>query len=233
MLGRVIRTAAVTAIIFLFLALIIFNANSKPSVESKVWDIRTTLGDAETAERHYVMYTDLMCPYCDAFSRVVKENLEEFKRDYIEGQKILFEMRVTDFLYEFGAHKTEYSRQSAEAIYCATAEDKFWDYYYAALDRLWEDFHSRGIGVSKTSPEITGIGDAYWLEIGKNAGLSGEFKSCYLEHKELGNVEANTEKTYKSVDGGMPYFQFGNFKTSGFDQNWGWEQAKEMLDAGL
>ena len=128
MLGRVIRTAVITAIIFLFLALIIFNANTKPSLESKVWDMRTTIGSTE-AENHYIMYTDLMCPYCDVFSRIIHSNLDEFKRDYIEGKNILFEMRITDFLYEFGAHKTEYSRQSAEAIYCATAEDKFWDYY--------------------------------------------------------------------------------------------------------
>ena len=51
MLGRVIRTAVITAIIFLFLALIIFNANTKPSLESKVWDMRTTIGSAE-AEHH-------------------------------------------------------------------------------------------------------------------------------------------------------------------------------------
>lgn len=232
MLGRIIRTAAITAIIGIFLALIIFNASQKPSLETKVWDMRTTVGSAE-AEHHYIMYTDLMCPYCDAFSRVVKDNLDEFKRDYIEGKSILFEMRVTDFLYEFGMHKTEYSRQSAEAIYCATAEDKFWEYYYAALDKLWEDYHSKGIGVSKTSPEITGIDDEYWLGIGRSVGLGDEFASCYLDHKELQHVEANTAKTYKSIDGGMPYFQFGSFKTSGFDQSWGWDQVKQYLDAGL
>lgn len=232
MIGRVIRTAVITAIIGAFLALIIFNASQKPSVETKVWDMRTTIGNAG-AERHYIMYTDLMCPYCDAFSRVVKENLDEFKRDYIEDKKILFEMRVTDFLYEFGAHKTEYSRQSAEAIYCATAEDKFWDYYYAALDKLWEDYHSKGIGVSKTSPAITGIDDAYWLAIGESVGLGNDFADCYRNHKELEHVVSNTEKAYKLTDSGLPYFQFGSFKTSGFDQSWGWPQVKQYLDAGL
>lgn len=232
MLGRIIRTAAITGIILAFLALIIFSANTKPSLETKVWDMRTTIGSAD-AERHYIMYTDLMCPYCDAFSRVVKDNLDEFKREYIEDKSILFEMRVTDFLYEFGMHKTEHSRYSAEAIYCATAEDKFWDYYYAALDKLWEDYHSKGIGVSRTSPEITGMDENYWLEIGQSVGLGDEFVSCYTEHKELQHVIDNTKKAYNSIDGGMPYFAFGSFKTSGFDQSWGWDYVKRYLDAGL
>ncbi|MBR3220328.1 thioredoxin domain-containing protein, partial [Candidatus Saccharibacteria bacterium] len=72
------------------MSLIIFSANTKPSLETKVWDTRTTIGSLD-AKYHYIMYTDLMCPYCDVFSRVVKDNLDEFKRDYIDGKSILFE----------------------------------------------------------------------------------------------------------------------------------------------
>ncbi|MBQ3310429.1 thioredoxin domain-containing protein [Candidatus Saccharibacteria bacterium] len=233
MLGKIVRNVAIVAIIGVLVALVIFNANQKAAIDTKVWDSRTTIGDAATAKHHYIMYTDLMCPYCDAFSRVVKDHYDEFKCDYLDEKKVLFEMRITDFLYEFGAHKTEYSRQSAEAIYCATAEDRFWDYYYAALDKLWEDYHSKGIGTSKTSPAITGIDDSYWLEIGKSIGLGEEFNNCYSEHQQLEAVKANTAKAYKLVDGGLPYFQFGSFKTGGFDQSWGWEQVKQYLDAGL
>ena len=123
MLGKIIRTVVVVGICVLLLGLIIFNASYQPPLAEKVWDMRTTMGDAETAKNHYIMYTDLMCPYCDVFSRAVAENEEEFKRDYIDGKNILFEIRLSDFLYEFGASRSEYSRQSAEAVYCATERD--------------------------------------------------------------------------------------------------------------
>ena len=61
----------------------------------------------------YVMYTDLMCPYCDVFSRVVMDHWDEFTA-YLDEHHILFEVRLTDYLYE--AVDSEYSRASAEGV---------------------------------------------------------------------------------------------------------------------
>ena len=214
-----------------FFALIMSNINNTNHTDT-VWNEAATVGKMD-AKHYFVFYTDLACPYCSAFSLAVLDNKDEFMRDYIEGKDILYEVRVTDFLYEFGEHKPEMSRQSAEAVYCATNENKFWDYYYAALDRLYNDYYSEGVGISKTAPAITDMTSDYWLNIGKEIGLSEEFESCYSEHKMLSKVQENTAKAAQIVQGGLPYFKFDKFTTGGFDTRWGWDYVKKYLDAGL
>ncbi|MBQ3309187.1 thioredoxin domain-containing protein [Candidatus Saccharibacteria bacterium] len=233
MKSRVLSTIILIGVIALLGALIVFNMNGGTENHTdQIWNEGTTMGRAD-AKNYYIMYTDLACPYCDAFSRAIAENEEEFKRDYIEGKDILFEVRVTEFLHEYGEHHPEMSEWSAEGVYCARKQGKFWEYYHAALKSLWDDYQSHGFGVSKTSPAITGMTSDYWLEIGKDLGLGSEFETCYTTHQMLPEVRANTEKATKYVDGGLPYFKFGSFTTGGFDTNWGWDYVKKYLDAGL
>lgn len=231
MIGKIVRIVAIIGISGFFLALIIFSITNKPAAGESVWDEGTTVGSPE-AKKHYIQYTDVMCPYCDVYSRLVMEHQDEFEK-FIADNDILYELRVTDFLYEYGAHQTEYSRQSAEAVYCARDAGKFWEYYHAALRALYNDYHSKGIGDSKTSPQITDITDEYWLSIGRSIGLSDDFESCYREHKELDHVISNTGRAYKLVDGGLPYFNFNKKPLGGFDQKWGWDYVMKYLEAGL
>ncbi|MBQ3306437.1 thioredoxin domain-containing protein [Candidatus Saccharibacteria bacterium] len=229
---KVIRIVALVLIGAVILALIVFSSLKGSSNEEKVWDARTTIGEMN-AKNYYVMYTDLACPYCSVFSRSIMENEEEFKRDYIEGEHILFEVRVTDFLYEYGEHRTGMSRWGATGTYCATQKDKFWDYYHQALKSLWEDYHSKGIGTSKTAPQIEGMTKDYWVTIGEKVGMDGaELASCMDSGETAEAVEKMTAKAAKAVDG-MPYFAFNNFKTGGFNDTWGWDYVKQYLDAGL
>ena len=230
-LGALLRPLALIAVVIIFIALIAISAG-KSSTASDVWDERTVVGNLD-AKNHYIMYTDIMCPYCDVFSREIKEHHEEFESEYLEGKDIAFEVRMTDFLYEYGS-ANENSRNGAEAIYCATEEDKFWEYYYAALDALWKDYHSKGIGSSKTAPGITDMDRDYWEKVAKKVdGLGDSWKDCYENHKTLEKVEKNTVTAAKAVDGGVPYFKFNKFTTGGFDTNWGWDYVKQYLDAGL
>lgn len=202
------------------------------SHNSKVWDARTTVGNMN-AKNYYIMYTDMACPYCSVFSREIMNHEDEFKRDYIEGQDILFEVRVTDYLYEYGEKSIGMSRWGATGVYCATQEDKFWDYYHQALKSLWNDYHSKGIGVSKTSPQIKDMTKDYWVKIGAAVGMDSEkLASCMDSGETIAAVESNTLKASKSAEG-MPSFAFGKFKTSGFNDTWGWDYVKKYLDAGL
>lgn len=232
MKNRIISTITLVIVILLLGALIIVNMTSEEDHTEKVWDERTTLGKMD-AKNYYIMYTDLACPYCDAFSRLIAENEEEFKRDYIEGKDILYEVRVTEFLHEYSESKPAMSQWSAEGVYCARNEGKFWEYYHTALISLWEDYQSKGIGVSKTSPAITNMTADYWLNIGHKIGLSDSFDNCFNNHDTLAEILANTEKAAKYVDGGLPYFKFGTFVTGGFDTTWDWSYAKQYLDSGL
>lgn len=226
--GRIVRIIAIIVVVALFLLLFIYNITSKPTAGDQAWDQRTTVGNLE-ATNHYIMYTDLMCPYCDVFSREVLAHWDEFE-DYITENDILFEIRLTDYLYE--GNNREPSRDAAEATYCATREDKFWDYYHAALTNLWDDYHSKGIGSSKTAQPIENMPDDYWIKIGRKVGLGDQFEKCIAEHESVNDITTNTRKALQISDG-MPYFKFNKFTTAGFDNNWDWEYVKLYLDAGL
>lgn len=226
---KAIRIVVLVLIAGSILGLIIYNAYHKPPVSSQVWDEGTTIGDPETATRHYVQYSDLACPYCDVFSRLTIENEEEFEK-YLAEHKILFEIRMTDMIYD--STKSEMSRESAVATYCAKNEGKFIEYYHAAVMALYDDYHSKGIGDSKTSPMITGMADDYWLEIGHKLGLGESFDECNKNQDTLSKVIENTKKA-EQIAQGLPYFEFDKFTTAGFDNNWGWEYVVKYLDAGL
>lgn len=227
-MNKIWRSIAIIGVIIALFAVIILNSSTKQSPADQAWNQAATVGDPE-AKNFYVMYTDLMCPYCDYFSRAVMDNQEEFEQ-YLADNDILFEVRLTDYLYE--ASGIEYSRDAAEATYCAMREDKFWDYYHGALIALDHDYHSKGIGDSKTSPTIKNLPADYWLKIGHQVGLGEQFDRCVADHETADELDKNTERALQ-VANGMPFFQFNRFSTAGFDSSWGWDYVKMYLDAGL
>ncbi len=227
----IIRWGILGSLIIVFIILLIINSTKPVDHTESVWNKETTLGSLN-AKNYYIMYTDIACPYCTVFSRNIMNNKDEFMKDYIEGKDILFEVRVTDFLYEYSEHHPQMSRDSAEAIFCAIDEGRFWDYYYAIIQTLWEDYHSKGIGVSKTAEPITDLPEDYWLQIGKKIGLGESFENCVTNHLSLPKVQENTSRSTKYIQG-LPYFKFNDYITGGFDNNWGWDYVKRYLDAGL
>ena len=232
-IGALVRFSVLALIFIAIIAVIVISAPKNEDL-SGIWDERTILGNKD-AKNHYVMTTDIMCPYCDYFSRAIMSNQEEFEK-YLAEHDIVYEMRITDFLNEYGEAGV-YSENAAEATLCATEENRFWDYYHTTMTTLDNDYHSKGIGNSKTAPHITDITDEYWLNIGHSIGLGESFDNCYKNHEQLDKVRENTSKTAKimqrSGTSGMPYFKFNKFETTGFDTSWGWEYVKKYLDAGL
>ncbi|MBR3365677.1 thioredoxin domain-containing protein [Candidatus Saccharibacteria bacterium] len=230
---KAIRIGVLVALVGLFVLVAIMNTNGKPRNEDKVWDAAATIGDMN-AKNFYVFYTDLACPYCDVWSRLTLQNKDDFK-DYIEKNHILYEVRVTEFLYENSSHRPDMSRWGAKGSYCAAKQNKFWEYYEAGVMSLWEDYHSKGIGNAKDSPMISGMTEDYWTDkVAKKAGVNQEdFISCYGSDETLAAVKKNTEKAYNAVQSGLPYFVFGNWSQSGFDPSWDYNYVKQYLAAGL
>ena len=111
-------------------------------------------------------------------------------------------------------------------------EDKFWEFYHGAIKSLYDDYHSKGIGDSKTSPMISNLPNDYWLKIGHNAGLGAQFDQCVTGHETVDEIVENTRRAAQ-VSQGMPTFKFNKFTTAGFDSSWGWDYVKMYLDAGL
>lgn len=226
---RPLRIVALVAVIGLILLAIFSSTVKSPEISGKIWNEHMVLGDPATATRHYIVYTDLMCPYCNFYARQTLSYEDDFKA-YLAEHKIAYEVRVTDMLYEGSG--IEYSRPAAEAAYCAAREDKFWAFYHEAVSSLFKDYYNYGIGDSKTSPKIEDMTRDYWEDIGTRVGLGEDFQSCY-EHRET--VSEIAENTYKAstLANGLPYFTFGKFSTGGFDSSWDFEVIKEMYDAGL
>ncbi|MDO4759950.1 MAG: thioredoxin domain-containing protein [Candidatus Saccharibacteria bacterium] len=226
--GKIIRIVCLVAIIGI-LGFGIYSANKKTPLSEKVWDERTTVGSME-AENYFIIYTDLVCPYCIAFENAILENEEEFK-SYIERNDILVEVKMTDFLYEFGEAQAINSRYSAVATYCAKNEDKFWDYYAHAVKTLWKDFFKDSGKSGFTA--LNSMGKDFWISLGKDVGLGETFETCVKNNETIEEVVENTGKVAKAIDGGMPSFKFNKYSFSGFDMGWGWEYVEYYFDKGL
>ena len=115
--GRIIALVAVVVVI---LAAIIASVSYKPSNADQVWDMQTTVGNTD-GKNYFIVYSDLACPYCIAFENAIIENQEAFEK-YIDNNDILYEVRLSDYLYEYGEAKPQHSRYGAVAAYCAKNE---------------------------------------------------------------------------------------------------------------
>lgn len=225
---KILRVLAIIAVFGLITAAIIASMNAKPSNSEMIWDEEMTIGNIN-AKNYFIIYSDLVCPYCVAFENAIIEHEEEFKK-YIEENDILVEIRLSDFLYEYGEARAMSSRHSALATYCAKKEGKFWDYYNKAITRVWNDYFKNS-GKSAFS-NLNSAGSKYWIDIGKQVGLGDDFKTCVENQEPLEEIEANAKKTSKLISG-MPYFKFNKYTSSGFDLSWGWEYVLMYFKAGL
>lgn len=225
---KVLRIVGLIAIVVVVIAAITTSMNTKPSNSDRVWDEQTTVGNID-AKNYFIIYSDIMCPYCVAFENAIFENEEAFEK-YIEKNDILVEVRLSDFLYEFGETRPINSRYSAEATYCAKKENRFWDYYKLAITTVWNNYF-RDSGKSAFS-EMNKLDKDYWINLGKQIGLSEDFENCVKNDEPLKEIIANAEKTSKLVNG-MPYFKFNNYVSSGFSLSWGWDYVQMYFQAGL
>lgn len=226
--SRIIRIIVIVLIVVIFGYGIYLGAKPVPNSE-KVWDERTTVGSMD-AENYFIIYTDLMCPYCIAFENAILENEDEFHQ-YIDKNNVLLEIKVSDFLFEYGESRPINSRYGAMATYCATDEGKFWDYYKIAVTTLWNDYF-KTLGKSA----FTALNEKtidFWIELGYKVGLGEIFKNCVMDGKHIDLLISNTKKTLEAVNGGMPYFKFNKYSFSGFDMSWGWDYVKLYFDKGL
>ena len=234
---RVIRIGVLVAVVGFLVALVVFNTLNPTPPDMETWNAQMSKGDPETAKHHFIMYTDIFCPYCDKFSDAVAANMEDFNKHYIEDNNILFEIRVTDVNYVNG-HSNN-SRPAGEAAYCAAKQGDFWSYYYALLDKVYQDYHSRGIGVDRYSEKIPDLQPEYFYDIANDLETIDREKlvSCMENDETIKELDDNTKKAQAKINGGVPRFVFDKYIADGFDGNWNtdhdYEQVKLLMDAGL
>ena len=225
---KVIRIISIVGIIAVIFAAIIVSFNQKTPNTDKIWDQETTVGNLD-AKHYFIIYSDIVCPYCVAFENAIFEHEEEFDK-YIKEHDILVEVRLSDFLYEYGQTNPLASRLSAEAVYCAKSEGKFWDYYKKAITTVWNDyFKDNGKNAFAT---LNKLGKDYWIGLGDGLGLSDSFASCVENDEPLSELTEVSAKMAKQING-LPYFKFNSYISSGFDLSWGWDYVKMYFDSGL
>ncbi len=225
---KILRVIGILALVAIIITAIITSMSAGTNTTSEVWDQQMTIGNPD-AKNHFIIYSDLVCPYCIAFENAIVEHEEEFQ-NYIKENDILVEIRLSDFLYEFGESSPIHSRYSALATYCAKNEGKFWDYYNAAVSSIWNDYFKK-LGKSAFS-KMSKLDQDYWIEIGKKVGLGDTFETCVKDQAPLDEIVANAEKT-SHLANGMPYFKFNKYTSSGFDLSWGWDYVLMYFQAGL
>ena len=225
---KALRICGIIAIIGVIVAAIAASMSAKPSNAERVWDTAMTKGNLD-AQNYFIVYSDLVCPYCVAFENAIVEHEEDFEK-YLADNDILFEVRLSDFLYEYGETKPITSRHSALGAYCAKQEGKFWDYYSHAITTVWHDYFQSS-GKSAVS-KMSSLGKDYWINIGTDIGLGEDFVTCVRDEAPLKEIEANAEKSAKLAKG-MPFFKFNDYTSSGFDLSWGWEYVLAYFQAGL
>ena len=222
------RIIGIIAVIIVLFAAIIASINNKPKNSEKVWDAAMTVGNPE-AKNYFVIYSDLVCPYCVAFENAIVENEEEFQQ-YLKDNDILLEVRVSDFLYEYGESNPISSRHSALASYCARDEGKFWDYYNLAINSVWNDYFKKSGKAAFSALEKAGA--KYWTDLGKKIGLGDSFAKCIEDGTPLAEIKERAAKTSKLVSG-LPAFKLNSYSPPGFSMDGTWEDVKAYFEAGL
>ncbi|MBQ3432878.1 thioredoxin domain-containing protein [Candidatus Saccharibacteria bacterium] len=222
------RIIGVVAVVVLLFAAIIASMNAKPSNSDKMWDEAMTIGNPE-AKNYFVIYSDIVCPYCIAFENAIVEHEEEFKQ-YLEDNDVLLEIRLSDFLYEYGETNPINSKYSAVASYCARNEGKFWDYYNLAISTVWNDYFKQS-GKSALS-QMSKLDKKYWINLGKKVGLDEEFATCVENDEPLAEIQERAAKTAKLVSG-LPAFKLNSYSPPGFSLDGTWEDVKAYFDEGL
>jgi protein-disulfide isomerase len=223
-----LRILGVIAVVAALIATIAFSFVKKDG-ETTIWDMDMTMGNPE-AKNHFIIYSDLACPYCIYFEEPIIEHEEHFK-SYVEENDILLEVRLSDFLFEYGQHQSPASREGAIATYCAKEEGKFWDFYNLAVHSVYRDFFNENGKAGLTGLDQTD--KSYWLNIGKQVGLEDEkFKSCVNNDEPLDIIIERAAKTTKLIDG-MPYFKFNNYTFSGANPSMTYSDVMMYMDAGL
>lgn len=225
---KVARILGIIAIVVVIIAAMIASFNQKTPNSEKVWDKDTTVGSME-ASNYYIIYSDIVCPYCVAFENAIIEHEDEFQK-YIKENDILVEVRLSDFLYEYGQSNPISSRYSAETVYCAKKEGKFWDYYNYVIPYVWNNYFK--VAGKNAFMELNAKDKNFWINIGKEVGLGDDFATCVKNDEVLPEVMEIAKKTVQNIDG-MPYFKFNKYIFSGFSLDQGWEHVKMHLAEGL
>lgn len=204
------RRLALPALVLLALgggvAVVLATGSTAPSEQ-----VRTSgapsLGDPD-APVVIVEYADFQCPFCGAFAREVKPQLEAA---YVATGEVRFEWR--DFAW-MGPESTA----AAGAARCAAEQGRFWEYH----DRLY---------AAPVAPNSGTFGRERLLANASEVGLdAAAFGACLDDRRHHAAIEADTAAAAGLGLTGTPTFVIGDQRIVGAQP---FEIFAQAIDAAL
>ena len=84
---KALRIIGIIAVVVVIIAAIVASMMPKQQNNSElVWNPEMTIGNPD-AKNYFIIYSDLVCPYCVAFENAIVENEDKFQK-YIEENDI-------------------------------------------------------------------------------------------------------------------------------------------------
>ncbi|MDR3125533.1 MAG: thioredoxin domain-containing protein [Candidatus Nomurabacteria bacterium] len=231
-IGRIVRWSLAIVAIGLVVALFVWNAVTPQTAKSvETWQPEMTFGSPQ-AVNHFIEYVDMMCPYCAKFYLALHDSFDDFQRDFIDTDKIYYELRLVDIVSEHSQN----SYRGNIAGYCAARQpDKFWGFYETMQNYLTDNYYSKGIGDKKGAPEIPKWDNQVFYDQAEQSDLNmDEFRDCFDTQQPKDTLATNTRKAQISMQtnsiSGVPYFIFNDYTSSGFEGNY--STIQRMFKAG-
>jgi protein-disulfide isomerase len=156
-----------------------------------------------------VEYSDFQCPYCLRFYQEIEPSLIT---EYIATGKVHFTYR------SMGYWIGDESVAAAEAAYCASDQNKFWEYH----DILFTNWTGENVGDFNNNRLI-----AFAANIGLDMNA---FSSCFSSHKYSQRVTQDHDDGLKAGVQGTPAFFINGKK---YDGAFNYSGFKAAIDAAL
>ncbi|MDR2082149.1 MAG: DsbA family protein [Candidatus Ancillula trichonymphae] len=195
------------------------------SPSSPIWNQSMLVGDP-AAKNHFIEYTDMFCPYCAKFNLALHGSQADFEQNFITPKKMNLEIRLVSMLTDH-----ENSDKGGAHAYCAARQNRFHKYYSAMIQKVNEQYFSKGIGAYHEAPDIPILPDSFFQDEYAKAGLDKQkMTECMQKGEGLSDLGIATATAQKKLPSGLPHFVFNTFTTSGFDGDY--SRIKVMLKAG-
>mgnify|MGYP000845806970 FL=1 len=222
----IVLSIIVIGIVALFIYGIVNRPPNQHIGNGKPWNEHMSQGSAD-AKNVFIDYTDYFCSFCAQVEDATSS--DSFKNDYIKSGKLRYEHRIVTLLKD----KVPNTEQGAKAAFCATDQDKYWQYTHDIVPRIKTDYFDKGIGVKNVAvpKEIPLLPLSYFETSAKNAGLdTAKFADCMKGDSHQQEINGNTQKALSLGVNGLPYMVINDYQTSGFAG--GESGLKAILKAG-
>jgi protein-disulfide isomerase len=183
------------------------------------------VGESDS-KNHFIEYTDMFCPYCAKFNLALHSADADFQQNFIAPKKMNLEIRLVSMLTDH-----ENSDKGGSHAYCAARQGKFHEYYSRMIQKVNEQYFSKGIGAYHGAPDIPILPDSFFSDEYDKAGLDKDkMAECMKKGEGLKDLGEATATAVKKLPNGLPHFVFNTFTTSGFDGDY--SRIKTMFKAG-